>query len=165
MPARNHLEAALRAVQPDRAGIAGSIDDTLALQMYPFIAASWIGFSLGLIALALSISGMYGVMTYVVSQRGKEIGIRMALGASPARIVGLILGQSGRLATLGIAFGLAFCYVAGLALTRFFFMIRMFDWLVWVIGSAIVAAAAGASAFFPARKASLVDPVETLRAE
>ena len=163
--ARTNLEAALRAVQPDRAGIAGSIDDTLALQMYPFIAASWIGFSLGLIALALSISGMYGVMTYIVSQRGKEIGIRMALGASPGRIVALILGQSGRLATLGIALGLAFCYVAGLALTRFFFMIRMFDWLVWVIGSTIVAAAAGASSFFPARKASLVDPVETLRAE
>ena len=163
--ARNNLEATLRAVQPDRAGMSASIDDFLAAQIYPFLAASWIGGALGVIALALSISGMYGVMNYLVSQRTKEIGIRMALGASPGRVVGLILRQSGGLLAVGIGVGLVLSFIVGLTLTRVFYMIQMFNSAAWIAGVTLVAVAAMSSAFLPARNASRIDPVETLRAE
>jgi predicted permease len=163
--ARNSLEAVLKAAMSDRPAVAVSMEDGFALQAYPFLAASWIGFVLGLIALALTVSGMYGVMSYLVSQRTKEIGIRMALGASPGNVVGLILRQSAWLTGLGIAIGLVLSLGLVRMLTHVFYMIRTFDALAYVAGVGVVAIAAAASAFIPSRRASRIDPVETLRAE
>ena len=79
----------------------------VALQMFPLRAASWIGTLLSAVALALSISGLYGVLTYTFGQRIQEIGIRMALGASAAAVTRLVVVQAVRLAALGTAVGLA----------------------------------------------------------
>jgi hypothetical protein len=163
--ARNRLDEALRAVQPDRAAVVISSEDGFAIQVYPFLAAAWIGTMLGAIALALSISGMYGVMSYLVTQRSREIGVRMALGASPGRVVKMILRQSGRISALGIVLGLVLSVVSARLLTHIFFMIKMTDVLGWVGAIAIVSTAALISAFIPARHASRLDPAETLRAE
>ena len=83
------------------------LDDMRDAQMYPLRAASWIGALLGAIALALSISGLYGVLSYMLSQRTREIGIRMALGATAGAVVSLVMRQSVRLAGVGAAIGLA----------------------------------------------------------
>jgi predicted permease len=165
LAARQSLETALKAAWPDRPSIAVAMEDGFAMQVYPFLGASWIGFILGLIALALTVSGMYGVMSYLVSTRTKEIGIRMSLGASPGNVVGLILRQSGVLAGLGIGAGLLISLVIGKLLTSVFYMIRPFDAIAYGAGIGVVAVAAIASAFIPSRRASRIDPVETLRAE
>ena len=101
------LQAILRDVDPNPLSFTIlTLDEALALQMYPMMVASWIGLLLSAIALALSVSGLYGVVTYGLSQRTKEIGIRMALGATPSGIVRLVMSQSGRLVAIGAAFGL-----------------------------------------------------------
>jgi ABC-type antimicrobial peptide transport system permease subunit len=75
---------------------------------------------LGAVALVLTISGMYSVMSYLVSQRTKEIGIRMAVGASPGNVVGLVLQQSVWLAASGIALGTFVSLALGRLLTHVF---------------------------------------------
>jgi len=163
--ARHRLDEALRAVQPDRAAVVISSEDGFAIQVYPFLVAAWIGAILGGVALALSISGMYGVMSYLVTQRTREIGVRMAVGASPGQVVKMILRQSGRISGAGIVLGLVLSAVSARRLSRVFFMVKMTDAPAWIGAVAIVTAAAGISAFIPARHASLIDPAESLRAE
>jgi predicted permease len=163
--ARNEVEAALKKAIPERASVALSIDDGFAMQVYPFRAASLIGFVLGSIALLLTISGMYGVMSYLVSQRTKEIGVRMALGASPGNVVGLILTHSGKLAVLGIGLGAALSLVLCRVIGHFLYMIRVFDAAPYLVGVVVVAVASAVAAFIPSLRASRIDPVETLRAE
>jgi predicted permease len=163
--ARVSLENALKVDLPDRAAIAVSVEDGLALQSYPFRAAAWIGFALGTVALLLTISGIYSVMSYLVSQRTKEIGIRMAVGASPGNVVGLILRQALWLAGSGLILGCLVSLGLGSLLAHVFYMIRPFDFIAYVAGCAAVMIAAMASAFVPSRRASRIDPVQTLRAE
>ena len=83
------------------------LDEMRDLQMYPLLAAAWVGALLGAVALVLSVSGLYGVLTYAISQRRKEIGIRMALGATAGAVVRLVLQQSTRLAGIGGVIGVA----------------------------------------------------------
>jgi len=79
-----------------------SLDQYLAAGIYPFRAAALIGFAVGGLALLLTISGIYGVLSYLVTQRTKEIGIRVALGATIGTVTALVLKQSLRLASIGI---------------------------------------------------------------
>jgi predicted permease len=138
-----------------------------ATQMYPLRAAAWIGAVLGLVALALSLAGLYGVLSFTISQRTREIGIRMALGASGAAVVRLVMGQSVRLAAAGALAGAAMAYAA-LAFLRSVISLRMISFLdpaPFAAGLLVIAAAALAAAYAPARRATRVDPAETLRAE
>ena len=107
--AKRALDAAIAGVSTEVSFIV-PMEEALAIQIYPFRASSWIAMGLGGLALALSLSGIYGVLSYLVSQRTKEIGIRMALGASTSSVVGIVLSQSMKLAVAGIVIG------AGLAL-------------------------------------------------
>ena len=93
---------------------------------------------LGGVAMLLTVSGMYGVMSYMVRQRTREIGIRMALGASPGSVAGLILGESGRLAMFGLAWGLAASFAFAKLLSIAFFMLRPFDPAAYTAGLALV---------------------------
>jgi predicted permease len=162
---RELLEQSLSEVLPDRGSLAISAEDSLVLQVYPFRAAMVISFLLGGVALLLTISGMYGVMSYAVGQRTREIGIRMALGASPGSVIGLVLGQSGRLAVVGLAFGLACSLALAKLLGMVFFMLRTFDAAAYGAGVLVVALAALAAAWLPSRRAARINPMDTLRAE
>jgi ABC-type antimicrobial peptide transport system permease subunit len=100
------LQDLFRRVAPDpQVFEAIPLTDIRDLQMYPLLAASWVGVLLGAIALALSVSGLYGVLTYALSQRRREIGIRMALGATARAVMGLVIAQSMRLAAIGAGIG------------------------------------------------------------
>ena len=104
--AREALQGVLRGIDANPLAFeALPLEEAVSLQMYPLTVASWIGMLLSTVALALSVSGLYGVMTYGISHRMKEIGIRMALGASSRAIVRLVLSQSGRLVAIGAAIG------------------------------------------------------------
>jgi ABC-type antimicrobial peptide transport system permease subunit len=142
-----------------------SLNEAMALQMYPMMVASWIGLLLSTIALILSVSGLYGVVTYGLSQRLKEIGIRMALGATPAHITRMIMGQSGRLVAIGAGFGLllSFSVLAVLAGVVPLKNVSVLDAPAFVVATAILAAAAAAAAYVPSRRATRVDPSRVLR--
>jgi ABC-type antimicrobial peptide transport system permease subunit len=162
---RQLVEKSLSDVLPDRGSLALAAEDSQLVQVYPFRAAMAIAFGLGAVALLLTISGMYGVMSYSVGQRTREIGIRMALGASPGSVVGLVLGQSGRLAIVGLALGLTGSLALAKLLSTAFFMLRIFDLAAYGVGLGVVALAALAASYFPSRRAARINPMDTLRAE
>ena len=144
-----------------------AMDQVLAAQIYPFRALYWISSALGGLALLLTLSGIYGVLSYVVTQRTKEIGIRVALGARPGAVAALILRQSLRFALLGAVIGGA----AALGLLRLVASqldMKMFgslDWVPFGIGLALVIASSAAAAWLPSRRAAGIEPVSTLRCD
>jgi putative ABC transport system permease protein len=117
------------------------------------------------LALVLAAVGVYGVMAYTVTQRTQEFGIRMALGASSTNVLKQVFLEGGRLAALGLAFGL----IAALALTRLMssllFDVRPSDPLTLVVAVAVLAFVALAACYIPARRATRVDPLVALRYE
>jgi putative ABC transport system permease protein len=117
----------------------------------------------GLLSLNLVAVGLYGLLSYLVGQQTREIGVRMALGAEPRRILGLVLGHGARLLAAGLALGL----VAGLALKRvlgsFVFGVSATDPGNLAISSAVLAVVAMLACYLPARRASAVDPIRALR--
>jgi len=118
-----------------------------------------------LIALVLAGVGVYGVMAYSVSQRLPELGLRVALGASPASIMTLILGQGARLAAAGLVLGLALSALAGRVLEGLLFNVTPRDPVMLATVSMAVALAMLAACVVPGRKAMRVDPMVALRAE
>ena len=162
------LQGALRGVDPNPLSFTIlSLDEALALQTYPMMVASWVGLLLSTIALALSVSGLYGVMTYGLSQRTKEIGIRIALGATPLRIVRLVMAESGRLVAIGAGFGLvlSFSVLGVLAAIVPLENVSILDAPAFAAGTAIIALAAALASFFPSRRATQIDPSDALRTE
>jgi putative ABC transport system permease protein len=117
------------------------------------------------IALALSAVGIFGVISYSVSRRTREIGIRIALGASRASVRSLVIGESAKLVLFGLAAGIP----AALVLTRFLstllFDVRPADPLTFISVAALLALVALAAAYIPARRAMRVDPMVALRYE
>ena len=125
----------------------------------------WLLGGFAALALLLGIVGLYGVIAYTVSQRRREIGVRLALGAQRGSVYQLVLGEAGRLTAIGIAAGLA-CSIVGATLMRNL----LFGTPPWDVPTlAGVAAVLGVSSlvasYIPARRAAAVDPVEALRAE
>ncbi len=139
----------------------------LSSEIYPFRAAAWFGWTLGLLAMTLTISGMYGVMSYLVNQRRKEIGIRMALGASPGGVVGLVLKRSVRLAGIGVAVGGGFAAIGLWLLVTWAAELKIVEWdpVAVLTGVAIAGAAVVMAAFGPSARAARVDPNTMLRAD
>jgi len=116
------------------------------------------------IALALSAVGIYGVISYVVSQRRGEIGIRMALGAQMAEVVRMVVGQSLKLAAIGAAIGLVAALVGMRALQSMLFNVSASDPFILFGTAAALLLVGGVASLGPARRAAKIDPVEAMRA-
>lgn len=116
-------------------------------------------------ALALGIVGLYGVLSYAVSQRKREIAIRLALGAQQLEVTRSFVGYGVVLAALGVAVGL--CVAAGVTqlMASLLFQIRAVDWPTYVGVTVVLIAVAALASYLPARRASRVDPAEALAAE
>lgn len=128
------------------------------------IAAALLG-SLGLLGLSLALVGIYGVISYAVTQRTNEIGLRMALGARPLDVLLLVLGQGMKLTLLGIGLGAA----AAFGLTRFLASLLVgvspTDPLTFATLAALFCLVAMMACYAPARRAAKVDPMIALRHE
>lgn len=120
---------------------------------------------MGGIALALATSGIYGVMSYVVTRRTREMGIRMALGAEARMLRRWVMGRGLRLAAFGLAIGLPTALGLTPLLRRALFNMRPADPMVLAGVAALLAAMSVLACWQPARRATLVDPLEALRAE
>ena len=167
-----NLSTAMRQIDADVTAVAPGVveqlitaQDLVETRVYPFQAMSWAAGIIGGIALVLTVSGIYGVLAYAVARRTKEIGIRMALGESATGVVGLILKQSMRLCAIGLAIGLTLALALSTALSSQLVMIDVFDLFAFSAGSVIVVGACLAAAFYPARRASRIEPLVALRIE
>jgi len=117
------------------------------------------------LALVLAAVGIYGVMSYTVSRRTQEIGVRMALGAQLASVRRMILGQTLKLALMGVGLGLAGAFVVARFLTSMLFGVGMYDPATFLGVAALLIAVALAASYIPARRAMRVDPIVALRYE
>jgi putative ABC transport system permease protein len=116
-------------------------------------------------ALGLSVLGLYGIVSYGVARRGKEMGIRMSLGADPASVVALQLRGGMRLVAWGALFGLIGAWVVGKGMSGFLFGVSPADPLTFGGVGLILGAVALVASYIPARRAARSDPVEVLRAQ
>jgi len=117
------------------------------------------------LALLLAAVGVYGVMAYTVSQRTREVGIRLAVGAAPRQVVALVFGRGLKVTAVAIALGLAGALVATRLLRSQLFGVAPGDPLTFVVVSVVLAAVALLASWLPARRAARVDPVVALRSE
>ncbi|HTR21618.1 MAG TPA: ABC transporter permease [Gemmatimonadales bacterium] len=160
------VRAAARTVDPDLplAGI-DTMDHLIEQSMGGRRFAMLLLGGFAVLAMILASIGLYGVMSYTVTQRARELGVRVALGASTGEVVGLVLGQGVRLTLIGVGVGL----LAALLLTRVMrgmvFGVSTTDPVTFVAIPALLVAVALLATYLPARRATTVDPIEALRAE
>jgi len=119
----------------------------------------------GVLAVVLSAVGVFGVMANAVSRRRKELGIRLALGATPSSLIRSVLRETAILTACGAAVGLPCTWLMARAIRGLLFGVGINDWQSVAVPLAVLAVAAGVAAWVPARRASRVDPLITLRAE
>jgi predicted permease len=117
------------------------------------------------LATLLAAVGLYGVLAYTVSQRTREIGLRMALGAAPGRVRAMVLRQVAWMTLVGALIGLAGAVGVGYSAGSILFELKAWDPAVLAISAVLLAAVAIAAGFVPARRASLIDPMRALRYE
>jgi ABC-type antimicrobial peptide transport system permease subunit len=119
----------------------------------------------GGMALAIGVVGIYGVIAYVVSQRTREIGIRSALGAEPRQLAKMFLLQGLTLSGVGVVVGLVVAAALSRSLSSLLFGVEPLDPAAYFIAIGVILAAAALATYLPARRAAMIDPMETLRAE
>jgi predicted permease len=117
------------------------------------------------LALVLAVLGLYGVLSYAVAQRTSELGVRLALGATPQRVLGLVLGDGLRLTITGIVLGMLLGAAAARAMSNQLFGIGAFDPASFALAVGMMLVVAIAASLIPARRAARVDPIVALRCE
>jgi hypothetical protein len=160
------VREAVASVDPDvPAGDLGLLSGTMAETAARPRAASLIGLAFASIALLVATAGIYGVLSYAVQARTREIGIRSALGAGGREIVGMVMRQSSRLVAIGLVVGLLGALVAGRLLAGLLFGVRAWDPLSLLTAALVLGGAGLLASWLPARRAVAIDPTEALRGE
>jgi ABC-type antimicrobial peptide transport system permease subunit len=119
----------------------------------------------GALALLLASIGVYGVMTLVVSERTQEVGVRLALGAEPSRVLGMVVRQAVTLAVVGVAIGLVSAAILAPLLTSQLFGVAAMDPATFLAVPVLLALVAVAAALVPGRRAMRIDPALAMRNE
>lgn len=162
---RRLIEAAMsRILGANESAIIVAMEEPVAWESYPQRAASWLSSLLGGVALLLTVTGVYGVVSHLVSQRTREIGIRMVVGATRPQVVQMVLSHSARLAVIGLGFGA----VLALGFSMYFSstlgtMINVYDLAAYLLGPAAVILSVFGAALGPALHASRLNPMDSLR--
>jgi ABC-type antimicrobial peptide transport system permease subunit len=137
--------------------------DAVAIAIVPARVGAVATGSFGVLAIFLSALGVYGLISFAVVQRTREIGVRKALGARTSDIVRVIVGGTTRLTITGLACGLVAGLLGGLALRGFIFGVSPFDLVTFVAAGVVVMLAALLASTLPALAAARIDPMITLR--
>jgi ABC-type antimicrobial peptide transport system permease subunit len=127
--------------------------------------STWLVGGFAFAALVLGVVGLYGVVAYTVSQRTREIGVRMALGAKRGSVYTLVMGQAGWLTAAGLASGLLCSVGASLLMRKLLFGIEAWDLPTLACVSILLGLASMCASFLPAHRAASVNPVDALRAD
>jgi len=144
---------------------ASTMTEATSVSLVPLRLAGGLAGALGVVALTLAVIGVYGVLSVLVRQRTRELGIRVAVGARPRDVIRLVLRQSLAWTAAGLVVGLALAVVATRVLSSLLYGVSPTDPLTFAGVSAILVAAIVAASVVPARRATKVDPVTALRAE
>jgi predicted permease len=160
------LQAALRATDPELAAarlepMTTIVNRSLATHRLLVLMLA----SFGVLAVLIAVVGVYGLMAYLVAQREHEMGVRLALGAQRSNVLGMVLSEGGRIVATGVIAGLALAAGAGRLIASVAFDVRAADVATFVTVGGVLALAAIAAVFVPARRAANLDPATTLRAE
>jgi macrolide transport system ATP-binding/permease protein len=139
------------------------IEATQAALLHRF--STWLVGGFAAIALILGVVGLYGVIAYSVSQRTREIGVRMALGAQRSSVYALVMRQAGWLTATGLVIGLVCSVGSSLLIRSLLFGVEAWDAVTLCLVAVLLAFASMTAGFLPARRAASVNPVEALRAE
>jgi ABC-type antimicrobial peptide transport system permease subunit len=142
-----------------------TIEGRLSAALMPQWFGAWLGGVLGVLAFLLAVTGLYGVVAYAVARRTRELGIRIALGATPHDAIRLVLRQGLTLALIGVGVGLLLAMAAGSLLHSLLYGISPTDPVALGGSALIVISVAAVASWLPARRASRVDPMIALRAE
>ncbi len=160
------IGAVIREIDPSVALFAtGNMEDQLAWTFFPSRTAAIALSAFGILALVLAATGIYGVMAYAVSRRTREIGIRMAIGATKAQVWASIGRSAAILIGTGLVLGLAVALGAGRLLERMLYGVKPNDPLAFAIVFALMLAVGAAATFVPAWRATHIDPMQALRQE
>jgi putative ABC transport system permease protein len=160
------VRAAMRSVDPDQGVLSvgtmrALLEDSIAR---PRLQAVLVG-AFAALALVMACLGLYGVLAYSVAQRRREIGVRVAIGASPKALLGLVVGEGVRLTSAGLVLGLAGALVVTRYLASLLYGVPPTDPVVFLGVTLILLMVAAAASYVPARQAMRVDPVVVLRDE
>jgi putative ABC transport system permease protein len=142
-----------------------SLGDEVANSLWQQRLRGWLLGFFSVVALVLAAAGLYGAVAYGVAQRTREIGIRMALGATRAAVLRLVLRQGMRAVAIGLVLGIGGAFLVSRVLNAFLFGISGNDLASYAAACLLLAATAGIAALIPARRASLLNPMEALRTE
>jgi putative ABC transport system permease protein len=160
------VRSAIGEVDPNVA-----LADVRSLQSIVDRASEQMAFTMVLIAIAASVAlvlgmiGIYGVMSYIVTQRTGEIGVRLALGAEPGKVAGMIVRQGGLVALVGIGVGLATAFAGSRLIASLLYGVSSRDPGVFAAATVTLMSVALFACWLPARRAAAVDPLVALRAE
>jgi macrolide transport system ATP-binding/permease protein len=162
------ITATIRGIDPgigvwDEMTMTGKIENSAAAYLHR--SAAWLVGGFASLALVLSVVGLYGVIAYSVSQRTREIGVRMALGAQKGSVYGMVLREAGWLIGAGVLVGLGCSLGAGMLMRTLLFGVKAWDAPTLMAVAVVLAGFALMASYVPARRAASVNPVEALRAE
>ncbi len=158
------LRAVVHGIDPlQPLGLVRSMDDMIAASVAPQRLNLVLVSAFAVVALVLTAAGLYGVMSYLVTQRTREIGVRMALGATRGQVVGLVIQQAGKMTLVGIACGIAGALVVTRSMTSLLFGISAANPLVYAGVTVLLALVALAAVAVPSTRATRVDPLVALR--
>jgi predicted permease len=163
IPAQNAIRAAVRAVDPDLAVDIAPLEQNLEWWRTPSRMVGILAGSLGALALVLASIGVYGVVSFAVSRRVREIGIRMALGADSLDVKKLVLRQAMRPILIGSAIGIAGCAAVSQVLSSMLFGVSAHDPMAFAGVPVLLVVVAIFASYVPARRATRIDPMTALR--
>ena len=158
--------AAARRLDPDVVVVeAKTMERHLAASLLPHRLGAWVISAFGTLALVLASIGLFGVVSYAVSTREREVGIRMAMGADAGRVVRLMMRGGLQLVAIGVALGLVLSAAAARVLSGVLYGVNATDPMAFVVAPLVLLGVAIAAAWIPARRVTRISPVRAIRSE